>query len=735
VIQKRRWTVLSIFFVLFTIVLIATLKQKPVYRARALVEIQKENPDVASLQELFQLESVSDTFLETQYKVLESENLARRVTEQLRLDQIQEFNPPPSWWSSRKKEKDSASRTFAVGGAVEKLDSELEQDILKRFQERLSIDPVKRSRLVAISFESNDAKLAARIVNTLASNYIEQSLEARWEATQKATEWLSQQLGGLKARLEKSEDELHRYARANRLVFLERESGNPENILNERLKQLQEELTRAQADRYQKESLYRLVQAGDYGALPGVFNDKLIQDLTVRLAELQREQAELLATFSADYPRVKQLQSQIDQLQEVLRHERERAARWITNEYTAAMRREELVRDALAREQKQGEVIAEKSVQYNILKREVETNRQLYEGLLQRLKEAGVSASLKASNVRILDSAVPPNKPVKPRVLLNLSLALILGLALGVGAAFMQEHLDNTLKSTEDVERFLHMPALALIPSVESLNGHPRRVYGLYERGLALTMGKNSPKRATRPAWHRIDEIPEQHSALAEAFRSLRTSVLLSTANRPPKSLLVTSAQPADGKTTVAANLAISMAQLGQRVLLIDGDLRRPSVHRIFGIDPGPGLVSYLAGHHEWGELVHKSGLGKLDLFPCGPLPPNPAELLSSDRMRMFVQGAGANYDLVIIDSPPLLNVADSRVLASMVEGVLLVVKGGHTPRELVRRAQFYAREVGASLIGVVLNDVDVRSHDYYYYQSYYSRSEEGSSDETAAPD
>jgi len=292
VIRKRRWTILTIFLVLFTLVLIGTLKMTPIYRARALLEIQKENPNILTAQELFTLEGVSDTYLETQYKILKSATLARRVVEQLGLDKREEFNPPRRWWSRRAKPKIPATQTVLAGAARDTRDSESKQTTLERFQDRLSVSPLKRSRLVGVSFESQDPELAARIVNTLASNYIEQSLEVRWEATQKASEWLSQQLLGLKARLEKSEEDLQKYARENGLLFLETEQGNPENIVNQRLRQLQEEVTRAQATRYEKESLYRLVQAGDYGSLPGVFENRLMQDLTVRLTELKREQAQ-----------------------------------------------------------------------------------------------------------------------------------------------------------------------------------------------------------------------------------------------------------------------------------------------------------------------------------------------------------------------------------------------------------------------------------------------------------
>ena len=695
VLRKRRWTVLTVFFVLFTLVLLGTLKQQPVYRASALLEIQKENPNIMTMKELFEIETVSDSYLETQYKIFKSDTLARRVIAQLHLDTVEEFNP-------RNKSRES-----------------VDQAVLARFEDRLAIDPVKRSRLVTVSFDSGDPQLASRVVNALAENYLQQNLEVRWDATQKASEWLALQLVGMKGKLEKSEDDLQAYVRENGLLFLETEKGGRENIVDERLRQLQEELTHAQALRYEKESLARLTETGDAAALPGLADNKLLQDLTVRLADLERERAQLGTTFTPEYPRVRQVQSQIDQIEAVLTRERRRAVERVKNEYAAAVRREALVKQAWEAQQREAHQVAERTVQYNILRREVGANRELYEGLLSRLKEAGVSAGLKSSNIRIVDAAEPPKRPARPNLPLNLSLGLLLGLGFGVSAAFLLEHLDNTLKSAEDVERFLQVPALALIPSAESLNGNGRGVYGITQKHSHRKNTLAGTNGAARPTWFRID-AEGQHGTFTEAFCGLRTSVLLSTAERAPRTLLVTSARPGEGKTTVSINLAISLAQLGPGVLLIDGDLRRPSVHRAFGVDNSGGLVRYLTGGQNWRGVVTPSGLAGLDVVVSGPMPPNPAELLSSERMRQLVREATREYRCVIIDSPPLLNVADSRILATMVEGLILVVEGGATPRDLAQRAQACVRHVGAAVIGVVLNNLDLRADGGYYYYRYY---------------
>jgi capsular exopolysaccharide synthesis family protein len=452
--------------------------------------------------------------------------------------------------------------------------------------------------------------------------------------------------------------------------------------------------------------------------LPGVVDNKLMQELTARLAEVERQKAALTPTFTGDYPKMKEIQSQIDEIDHRLEQERKRAAQGIVDDYLAATRREALVREAFEQQQSQANQVAGRTVQYNILKREVDTNKQLYEGLLQRLKEAGVSAGMNASNINVVDAAVPPTRPVRPRPVLNLGLALLLGLGCGIGVAFLQEHLDNTLKNSEDIERVLRVPALALIPSRECLDADNAGVYALAAKVAAYHDGNALQQHGTK-TWIRIDSNGTQHSALSEAFRGLRTSVLLSSAGRPPRSLTFVSAEPGEGKTTVASNLSISLAQLGKRVLLVDGDMRRPCVHKLFNIDErGGGLVTLLTGEDGWSHLVRPTGVPNLDCLICGPVPPNPSELLSSDRMQQLILEAMREYQFVLIDAPPLLNVTDGRILATMVDGTVLVVRGGFTPQELAKQAQFHVRDVGARLIGVVLNDVDMRHHGYY--QGYY---------------
>lgn len=728
ILRNRRWTVLSVLFVVFTLVTIYTFREKPVYRASSMLEIEQENPNLVTVRQLFQVQVVTEDYLNTQYKILESETLARDVIKKLHLDRVKEFDSGKGMWPWKANGSQSASDLRGNSSPAH------EQAVLTAFDDRLNITPVRQSHLVTVSFDSYDPKLAANVVNTLVANYVQQNLQAHWQASQQATAWLSQQLDGLKIKLEKSEDTLQKYAQANGLLFLQSARGQNENIVDQRLRELQDELTQAQADLYQKESLYRLAQAGDYDALPGVFDNKMMQNLTVKLADLEQKKAKLAPNFKPSYPKMVEIQSQINRTRDFLTHQEQQAAQHIDDEYLAAERRVALVGQAFEKQQKEANLVADKSVEYNILKREVDSDRQLYEGLLQRMKEAGISAGLKASNIRVVDAAVPPVKPVEPRILLNLGVGLLIALACGAGLAFFEEHMDDTLKTPDDIERHLRTPALGIIPS-SRVGSHHNGHRSAMPRALLVAMGVSAPapvKTATngngrRNGWLRVDSDAVQFSPLSEAFRSLRTSVLLSTASRPPRSLVFISAEPSEGKTTICSNLAISLAQIGRRVLVIDADMRRPKIHQFFHLENPSGLVNYLTEDTDWRGLVQPTGIERLDCLVCGPVPPNPGELLFSSRMRELIGEASATYDQVLIDAPPVVNIADGRIVSTLVEGAVMVVRGGTTSRQMVRRAETCVSEVGGHFIGVVLNDVDMRCDGYYADYSYYSRAVETS--------
>lgn len=721
VMRKRRWTVILVIAGVFAAVTLWTLKQKPMYEAKGMLEIEPESPNIVSVQELFQIENTDEDYLGTQYKILQSDSLAREVIGELHLDQREEFNS-----HERAGRLASLFERRAKNDEVFPTDARHEERVLQEFESRLTVEPIQRSRLVRVTFDSQDPQLAEEVVNAIARCYGQDELRMHWEAAQKASVWLGGQLDEVKLKLEKSENQLQEYATANGLLYLQSADGETENIADQRLRELQDELSQAQADRYKKEAAFRLSEAGDYGALPGVFDNKVTQDLTDRLADLEQQKAALAPTFKPDYPKMKEIESQIERTGESLQQQRQQAERHIADEYFAAIHREDLVSKAFSAEERSASEVAQKAVQYNILKREVDTNRQLYDGLLQHLKEAGVSSALSASSVRVVDPAVPPVNPAKPRVVLDLGFGLLLGLLGGAGLALIQERMDNTLKSPEDVEQRLRIPALGIIPqgSIRQAGKGPRGRFG-------RVLGQSSETELIAQSrydgrWLRMDAGSAALWEFREAFRALRTSVLLKGAGRPPRSLAFTSSEPGEGKTTICCNLAMSLANLGKRVLVIDADVRRSQIQEFFELSGSSGLVNYLAGEGEWRSFVQMSKIQGLDCLICGPELPNPGELLSSERMDALIRDAMNDYSFVLVDSPPLLDFSDGRLVATLVEGVILVVRGGVTSRQQVQRAQACAGNVGARVIGVVLNGIEFRNGGYLEMEEKIGRGHRG---------
>lgn len=707
ILRKRLWTVAGVLSLVLLTVAVGTFRQTPVYRAKAVLQIDREPMNILSFKEVMEIDPNDYDYMETAYRILQSRTLARRVIDAMKLEHVPEFNAKSSW-----KPLGDATNTKPEEA---KIDPKY-HNLIQNFSSRLTVAPIRRSRLVDISFESKDPALAASVVNTLCNTYIEQNLEVKYQATLKASDWLRTQLDDLKAKLEKSEEKLQQYARANSILFVD----DKQSIISQKLKQMEEEYTKAEADRIQKESLYGQVKNGDISSVPGILDNRLYQEQAMKLADLRREYSDLSATFTPEYPKVKRLKSQMDEMERSIKGERVSYARRVADEYHAAVQRVRLLKETVQRQTREFNDIGEKSIEYNILKREVDSYRQVYDGLLQRLKEAGVSAGLKASNIRLVDQAETPIRPARPRKMLNLALGLIAGLGLGMGLAFFQEYLDNTLKTPDDVQRYLRLPTLGVIPA--ALQGKRGKLP--YGYGYGSEKRNELPKAASKAitAGRHPELIGDAtEGVLSEAYRSLRTSVLLSSSGRPPKVLLITSGQPGEGKSTTVVNLAMTLVQLGGKVLVIDTDMRRPRVASLLQLKNSPiGLSTYLTGQSTLDEVIVPTSVPQLFAVPCGPIPPNPAELISSEPMRQLLEDAPKRFDYVILDSPPVLHVSDARILAAQVEAVILVAHGGSTPRELVNHAKSHLQQVNANIIGVALNNVDFSAVGYDYYYRYY---------------
>lgn len=716
IVLKRRWLVLTCLLVVFTTVAVGTLKEKPIYEGKVLLEIDPEPPNVVNFKEVVSLGGNADmeSYEDTQYKIIQSRTLAERVVNDLQLYKVPEFIRNRYLFG-------------LIDGSVPALPPNLDQgppdpgtpifrNAVSYFMGAVSVDPVRRSNLLELTFESDNPQQAARVANKLADDYILYNLDLKFNDTIKASEWLKTKLDELKANMEKADDRLAAYARANGIIFI----TDKQTLVNEQLAQLQAALTAAQADRLSKQALYDQVQAGRIETLPGVIDNPLTQSLEQRKTELERNYEDMSVNFKPDYPKMIQVKKQMDAIDKQIEQQKKTAARTIIDSYDTALGREKYLTKAVDDQKNLVNELAEKTIQYNIIKRESDSNHELYNGLLDRMKEANVSAGLKESNIHVVDPAVVPTGPVKPRVMLNLSLGLVLGLALGVGLAFFQEYLDKTLKTADDVEQLLRLPALGVLPRFGLPGSKDKEVdldAGLAEEppaagSLATASGSNG-HRLTAPG---IQGGPQA----VEAFRSLRTSVLLS-ASPVPKLILVTSALPSEGKTTTAVNLGATLASLGNRVVVVDCDMRRPACHRSTGVENDPGFVQCLTGHVDLASAVLPvPGVENLSVIPCGPIPPNPAEVLSSPVAADLLRQLRTQFEYVLVDSPPLMSVADGRILATLVDAVVLVARAHSTPYDIVRRARTLLYGSGARILGVALNDVDVERGGFGYQQYQY---------------
>jgi polysaccharide biosynthesis transport protein len=572
----------------------------------------------------------------------------------------------------------------------------------------LDVEPVRQARLVMVSFESKDPKLATRIVNSHANHYIEQNFQFKIAATQQAERFLQDEVNKLKGKVEKAEDELQAYSRQKQILITEQ----GQNTAIDQLTRLQEEYNKQQSVLVEKKSIYELIEDGEGDSLPQVLTNPLIADLSAKLADQEKEESRLRVTFGTEWPARKRILSEIEAIKKRIREEKDKVIKTAKNEYVAADRRERKYHTELEQQKTKVEDLNQDFIKYNILKREADSVKQLYDSLLQRQKEASVSASLKATNIRVVDPAEIPSRPVKPRKTLNLALGALLGLVFGIGLAFFQEYLDNSLKSPDDVARYLSIPTLGTIPNLQSLN--EKNSYG-YGYGNKAKKAAKAVEKATERIPLELISHESPSSLMAEAYRSMRTSLLLSSADRSPQVVLITSAVPSEGKTVTAINTAISLTQTGKRVVLIDADMRKPRVHSVFAFGNVLGLSSFLTGAAVLKDVLQESPVPNLFVLPCGIIPPNPGELILSSRFTQLLQVLRQYFDYVVIDSPPVASVSDARVLASSADAVMLVVKAFSTSRDLAKRAVDLLMHSRASNVSVILNDLDVHAKTGYY--------------------
>jgi capsular exopolysaccharide synthesis family protein len=689
IVSKRRWTIISVACIVTPLVAIATFKMTPIYEATVRLDIEADTLQIQSLNDFFRQIPSDEAFIGTQIQVLEGTSLAERTIEQVGLVK------DPKWVAAIQPSSGPFSSNLPTSP----------DGVLGPFRRSLHVQKVRDSHVVNVSFESADPNLSAKVANSLADNYIEYNFRQKYDATRQASGWMEQQLDELKAKVEKSQQALVDYERQNAIVNI----SDKESVVEQRMDDLSRDLTIAQTDRLQKESVYELVRSNE-SEVGFVAQNDLLQHLEEKYADLKSQYVDTLEQSGPKHPKAVRLQSQVDEIQSLIDRERKRIVERIRNDYMAALGRERLLAAAVAKEKVEVGALNQLLIQHNLLKRESDTNQQLYDNLLGRLKDATVSAGLRATNIHVIDPAKPPKSPVRPQKLLNILIGLMVGMVLGLALAFVREAVDTSIKSIDEAERLANAPALAVVPLA-------RDTVRLPTPSLAGNNGKS-------PATQGLALLTQPSSAMAEAFRTLLTSVVLSTAPQPPQVLLITSSAAGEGKTITALNLAIALAQRGEPTLLIDADLRHASVGKSLNLVNGTGLASFLTGAHSMEKALRQFPLvPTLWAMPAGPKPPNPAQLLSSSAMEAMLQELRKRFKFVVLDSPPVLPVTDAMILSTFVDGVVFVVESGATVRGAVTRARKILQNVGATVLGIVFNKVDVRHDGYYgYYGRYYNK-------------
>ena len=728
-ILRRKGTVLSVTLGVLVLGAFYTFIQKPVYTAKAQLLIEKE-PNILSFEQVLQIESMRDDFYQTQYKLLSGRGLADTVIERLKLYENEEFVGRPD---KRKKPIDPTDHVFREG-------------LIDGFLGRLAVRPVRLTRLVETSFTARDPKLAAAAVNELTAAFIDLNINMKYAATEQATTFLSEQIKGLQTEIEQKEKELQGLEADANIVAL----SDTETTVIDRLSQLNKALTEAQVERSQKEATWNGLKNVGPDYVPEAISNPLIQRLREEYVRLKREYQKMEERFQPDYPELQRTKVELESARISLADETQNLVKGAYSEYQTALNRERSL-EAEFNEQK-GEAFKMNSsaVLYNGLKVEIQNKKTLLDSLLRRESETGVEARLKGlrtSNIRVVDRARVPVRPSSPNKKKNLILALLLGLGGGVGLAFLFDLLDNSVKTSEDVERYAGLPTLGVVPKFSLEGANKAYSYGRrlragkapaqLEAGTTKTeeidtaaveadMGAASFVAEVEKAEHpgSIELVPHffPNSRLAESYRSIRTALLLSSADNPIKTVAVTSAMPGEGKTVSVANLAVTLAQSGKTVVVVDADLRRPRQHRLFKVKNTYGLTTYLTDSVEIKDVVKSTEIPNLFLINAGPVPPNPAELLGSDRMARFIRMMADESDYVLFDLPPMLEISDALVLGAKVDGLVLVVHGDKTSREALRKAREKLDMLKVRTLGVIINNVTVPHHGAYYYKDYYHR-------------
>jgi len=697
IMRKRRWYVLGTLAIIFGISIVVTLTSTRMYQASSKLAIFPETASAMGFKDSENGASAYDNDLQTQASILLSDTLALKAIDAMHLDRDLRFTG-----------KD-ATATIQASSAAH--DDAQTMTLLRRFQEGLKVEPVPGTRIVLVSYSDPDPRLAADIVNTLVQTFIEANVRTRYESATQTAEWLSKELSDLRIKVEASEERLVRYQKQHGILGIDEK----QNIVTAKLDELNKELTAVEVERIQKQSNYGFAMSADpalsdksYAPAGSPLLDKLLE----KESDINTQYAQLTTQFGSGYPKVAELSNQLKQLRTEIASEQARIRNNLRSEYLAAVQREKMLATAMEAQKQEANKLNESAIEYSVLKRDADSNHQLYDSLLQKLKEAGIAAGLRSSNIRVVDVAQVPDLPVSPHVPRNLAFGFLLGLGGGIALALVFDNLDTTVRNIEEAKAICTLPALGMIP----LQGFPAT--GYLKKVLRALPELNGNSLS-------LIAYAQPSSPAAESFRALRTSIILSSFGTAPRVILVTSSLPQEGKTTVSANSAIVMAQRGSRVLLVDGDLREPAIANMFGITGKGGLSTVIEGSHRFEDVVVPiPHVPNLSVLCSGAVSSRAAEVLGSSKMKECISRWRNEFDYVIIDSPPCLSFTDAVLLSREADGVILVARWGQTTKAALRASSDLLLQVNANMIGLVLNGFDLNAvpFDRAYRSEYYEK-------------
>ncbi len=716
IIRRRLWVPISVVILTVTLTTIYNLRLPSIYEGRTRMEILREDQTVNIKDVQISMGGGDDnSYINTQLKIMQSPKIAYLVARSLDLEHNAEFMPG----MARPLNAPSEEIEFSDGESDLQAGISKLQPFIDTLLGNVEVRPVRETRLVEIVYHHEVPDLARKVADTWAEAFIQNTLDERFRANKDSGKFLERTISNYKLRVKQAEEQLLNYRKANKVI----DYGDKENTVVARLGALNQLLLQAENERKNAQLAFDLSKnVGDVTTLPEIQRDPLVMELNKKITDLRQQREQLMVEFTPEWPDVKKVTQQLAQAEGELRAAYQRILSTVENQYKTAAQREDSLRKSFnvqlgeTMNQNEGAIMAK------MLQQEIDTNRQMLERLMQSQQGVELSgAGLLKNNIRIAELSSLPRSPVAPKRLQNILLSALLALVAGVGLVLFLDYVNNKIESVEDIDRYLRLPALGVIPLLDNGAKSKRLLGGGGAHGKELVpAGANGSIVLTQV---------EANSSIAESYRQLRTSLLLSSAGHAPRTILFTSSQPAEGKTTTSVNTAISLAQTGSAVLIIDADLRRPRVHKIFGLKNNAGLSNFLTSEEDLASLIQVA-MPNLYVLPVGPLPPNPAELLGSPRMKQVIETLAANFDYVIVDSPPVSSFADSLILSSMVEGVIIVVKGGSTPREMAQRAKAHLQSVGARILGVVVNQIKLQPHDYYYYSSHYNQNYYSGGDE-----